>query len=226
MYLKNVHISHTSLRGKRLSRLGNLGAGCGGDGASEELVPSKVSPNDDSCVASVASCSSTSPAYGTPSASDLLASGSEGLRNPLRTSAWELSKFPTKLLSSSTSQELKTGYREQSSNGSRKQIVFGSHSELGKCAYLSPEIHLSAPRRQLRTKTTSFNLNSRSFMRPSSWCSFCFNYCSCTALLRLGFSNVKQFLIYIYHIFITSSSSFHGFITNQFNDLFAVGLLA
>ena len=32
--------------------------------------------------------------------------------------------------------------------------------------------------------------------------------------------------IYDFHIFITSSSSFHGFITNQFNDLLPVGLLA
>ena len=31
---------------------------------------------------------------------------------------------------------------------------------------------------------------------------------------------------YIWYIFITSSSSFHGFITNQFNDLLPVGLLA
>ena len=32
--------------------------------------------------------------------------------------------------------------------------------------------------------------------------------------------------IYDFHIFIISSSSFHGFITNQFNDLLPVGLLA
>ena len=32
--------------------------------------------------------------------------------------------------------------------------------------------------------------------------------------------------IYDFHIFITSSSSFHGFITNQFNNLLPVGLLA
>ena len=31
--------------------------------------------------------------------------------------------------------------------------------------------------------------------------------------------------IYEFHIFITSSSSFHGYITNQFNDLLPVGLL-
>ena len=33
-------------------------------------------------------------------------------------------------------------------------------------------------------------------------------------------------LIYDFHIFLTSSSSFHGFITNQFNNLLPVGLLA
>ena len=32
--------------------------------------------------------------------------------------------------------------------------------------------------------------------------------------------------VYDFHIFITSSSSFHGFIMNQFNDLLPVGLLA
>ena len=33
-------------------------------------------------------------------------------------------------------------------------------------------------------------------------------------------------IIYDFHIFITSSSSFHGFNTNQFNNLLPVGLLA
>ena len=32
--------------------------------------------------------------------------------------------------------------------------------------------------------------------------------------------------IYDFHIFITSSSSFHRFIMDQFNDLLPVGLLA
>ena len=59
-----------------------------------------------------------------------------------------------------------------------------------------PGIHLSPLRRQLWTKTTSFNLNSWSFTRPSSWCSFCLNCCSSTAMWRLGFRNVKQFLIF------------------------------
>ena len=33
-------------------------------------------------------------------------------------------------------------------------------------------------------------------------------------------------VIYDFHIFITSSSSFHGVIMNQFSDLLPVGLLA
>ena len=33
-------------------------------------------------------------------------------------------------------------------------------------------------------------------------------------------------IIYDFHIFMTSSSSLHRFITNQFNDLLLVGLLA
>ena len=56
-------------------------------------APSKASPNDDSGVTSVVSCSSTSPASGTYPASDVLTSGSEGLHAPLFTSAWELGKF-------------------------------------------------------------------------------------------------------------------------------------
>ena len=36
----------------------------------------------------------------------------------------------------------------------------------------------------------------------------------------------NSIMIYEFHIFITSSSSFHGFIMNQFNDLLPVGLLA
>ena len=95
-YLKNVHFSHMSLHGGFLSWLGYLGAGCCGNSASEELAPSKVSPNNDYGDTSVVSCSSTSPASGTPPASDPCTnqSGSEGLRNPLCTSAWEFSKFP------------------------------------------------------------------------------------------------------------------------------------
>ena len=82
-----------SLRGGLLSRLGYLSAGCGDNGVTEGLPPSKASPNDDSGVTSVVSCSPTSPASGTPHASDVLTSGSEGLHAPLFTSAWELGKF-------------------------------------------------------------------------------------------------------------------------------------
>ena len=82
-----------SLRGGLLSRLGYLSAGCGDNGVPEGLAPSKATPNDDSGVTSVVSCSSTSPASGTPPASDVLTGGSEGLHSPLFTSAWELRKF-------------------------------------------------------------------------------------------------------------------------------------
>ena len=56
-----------------------------------------------------------------------------------------------------------------------------------------------------------------------------------TLRLKVGSTTVMIFfhiilpprvLIYDFHIFITSSSSFHGFITNQFNDLLPVGFLA
>ena len=40
------------------------------------------------------------------------------------------------------------------------------------------------------------------------------------------YSNSLRSSLYYFLIFITSSSSFHGFITNQFNDLLPVGLLA
>ena len=84
---------HMCLRGGLLSRLGYLSAGCVDYGVPEGLALSKVSPNDDSGVTSVVSCSSRSPASGTPSASDVLTSGSGGLHAPLFTSAWELGKF-------------------------------------------------------------------------------------------------------------------------------------
>ena len=73
-YLKNVHFSHMSLHGGFLSWLGYLGAGCCGNGASEELAPSKVLPNNDYGDTLVVSCSSTSPAPGTPPALDVLTS--------------------------------------------------------------------------------------------------------------------------------------------------------
>ena len=84
---------HMSLGLGLLSRLGFLSAGCGDYGVPEGLALSKASPNDDSGVTSVVSCSSTSPASGTPPASDVLTSGSEGLHAPLLTSAGELGKF-------------------------------------------------------------------------------------------------------------------------------------
>ena len=49
---------------------------------------------------------------------------------------------------------------------------------------------------------------------------------SITAMIFFHIILHPAVLIYDFHIFITSSSSFHGFITNQFNDLLPVGLLA
>ena len=45
-----------------------------------------------------------------------------------------------------------------------------------------------------------------------------------TSLVNKRFAELP--VIYKNHIFITSLSPFHGFITNQFNDLLPVGLLA
>ena len=47
-----------------------------------------------------------------------------------------------------------------------------------------------------------------------------------TAMILLQIILRSAVHLYDFHIFIISSSSFHGFITNQFNDLFPVGLLA
>ena len=49
---------------------------------------------------------------------------------------------------------------------------------------------------------------------------------SITAMIFFHIILHPAVLIYDFHIFITSSSSFHGFITKQFIDLFPVGLLA
>ena len=49
---------------------------------------------------------------------------------------------------------------------------------------------------------------------------------SITAMIFFHIILHPAIVIYDFHIFITSSSSFHGFNTNQFNDLFPVGLLA
>ena len=49
---------------------------------------------------------------------------------------------------------------------------------------------------------------------------------SITAMIFFHMILHPAVLIYDFHIFITSPSSFHGFITKQFIDLFPVGLLA
>ena len=49
---------------------------------------------------------------------------------------------------------------------------------------------------------------------------------SITAMIFFHIILHPAVLINDFHVFITPSSSFHGFITNQFNDLLPVGLLA
>ena len=49
-------------------------------------------------------------------------------------------------------------------------------------------------------------------------------YTTATIILRLILHSEVH--IYDFHLFITSSSFFYGFITNQFNDPLPVGLLA
>ena len=128
-----------SLCGGFLSRHGYLCAGCDDDGDSEELVPSAASPSDGSCVNSVVPCSSASPASGTSPAPDVLTSDSEGLSKALRTSLGNLASFLRNYSLPLPPKSLKTGNGEHSSSGPREQIVFGSHSKLGKCGDLSPE---------------------------------------------------------------------------------------
>ena len=62
---------------------------------------------------------------------------------------------------------------------------------------------------------------------PKMYC--CGHAWSVKSKLRMIFFYIilhSAVLIYDFHIFITSSSSFHGFNTNQFNDMLWVGLLA
>ena len=47
-----------------------------------------------------------------------------------------------------------------------------------------------------------------------------------TAMIFFHIILYPAFIIYDFHIFMTSSSSFHRFIISQFNDLLLVGLLA
>ena len=49
---------------------------------------------------------------------------------------------------------------------------------------------------------------------------------SITAMIFFHIILHHEVLIYDFHIFITSSSSFHGFIKDLFNDVLPVGLLA
>ena len=110
-----------SLRGGLLSRLGYLSAGCGGNGVPEGLAPSKASPNDDSGVTSAVSCSSTSPASGTPPTSDVLNGGSENstLHSSLRLG--NLGSFLPNYYLPLPCKSLKTGPSDHSSNDPHEQ---------------------------------------------------------------------------------------------------------
>ena len=77
------------------------------------------------------------------------------------------------------------------------------------------------------TLGTKFKCGERYCIFPKMYC--CGRAWSVKSKLRMIFFYIilhPAVLIYDFHIFITSSSSFHGFITNQFNDLLWVGLLA
>ena len=65
--------------------------------------------------------------------------------------------------------------------------------------------------------------------KPEFFSGFLFATAKVASITATMFFNVilpVAVLIYDFHIFITSSSSFHGFNTNQFNNLLSVGLLA
>ena len=125
-----------SLRGGLFSRLGYLSAGCGDNGVPEGMAPSKASTNDDSGVTSVVSCSPTSPASGTPRASDVLVVQKDStLHSSLRLG--NLGSTVRNYYLPRPPKSLKTRSREHSSNGPCGQIVFDPHSGLGKCGDLS-----------------------------------------------------------------------------------------
>ena len=58
-----------------------------------------------------------------------------------------------------------------------------------------------------------------------AWIFSGFLFASITATMFFNVILPAAVLLYDFHIFITSSSSFHGFNTNQFNNLLPVGLL-
>ena len=86
------------------------------------------------------------------------------------------------------------------------------------------------------SETTVHHLKTQqlvSISSSSSSSSSCYYYyfpiakvASITAMIYFHIILHPAVHIYNFHIFVTSSSSFHGFITNQFNDLLPVGLLA
>ena len=62
--------------------------------------------------------------------------------------------------------------------------------------------------------------------KPEKKSKSCIKNCNDSFNHIIIYSNSLCSSLYDFHIFMTSSSSFHGFITNQFNNLFPVGLLA
>ena len=97
----------------------------------------------------------------------------------------------------------------------------------------------------MNMKIIYVNCGVKSYMKVDH-CSYRRNFCSCekkawkkkfflfatskvvslTAMIYFHIILHPTVHIYDFHIFITTSSSFHGFITNKFNNLFPVGLLA
>ena len=70
---------------------------------------------------------------------------------------------------------------------------------------------------------TTLQLLKKSLKKKSK---SCIKNCNDTFNHIIIYSNSLRSSLYDFHIFMTSSSSFHGFITNQFNNLLPVGLLA
>ena len=129
-----------SLCDGRLSQHGYLGAGCGEGGASEELCSLQgVGQRWFWCLLGClvflhVTCIRNSSCLGCTN---------QWLRGTLQSTPHfglgTKQVFGVNYSLPLPPKSLKTGYSEQSSNGPREQIVFGSHWELGKCGGISPE---------------------------------------------------------------------------------------
>ena len=90
-------------------------------------------------------------------------------------------------------------------------------------------IHVNCGWRIMKVDHCSYRRNFCSCEKKAWKKIFSFRNCKscvydCDDLLSYN-SSPRSSHIYDFHIFITASSSFHGFIMNKFNDLFPVGLL-